>query len=41
MIELLTAWEVSLLEMDINDWLDLNPCTCHALCRCDQTEDSQ
>lgn len=40
MAELLTDWEVALLDMSINDWLELNPCKCHALCVCAQSKDS-
>jgi hypothetical protein len=34
--ELLTDWESALMAMSIDDWLELNPCTCHALCTCEQ-----
>jgi hypothetical protein len=36
MAELLTPWEMTLAVMDMNDWLELNPCGCEALCTCQE-----
>lgn len=42
MTEPLTDFERLLaMQFDLNTWLELNPCTCHALCVCDSKEDSQ
>jgi hypothetical protein len=37
--EILTPWEMALMDMDIDDWLELNPCECEALCTCGESTD--
>jgi hypothetical protein len=41
--ELLSPWEMVLMDMPEDDWMELNACPdrekCHALCRCNQQED--
>jgi hypothetical protein len=40
---LLTPWEMTLFDMDTDDWMELNACPdrekCHALCVCGGSTD--
>lgn len=38
MAEILTPWEALLVDADMNDWLELNPCECEGTCTCEQED---